>query len=306
MNKIALTIIIGLVVIVGITGLVLTKQKDNSPSDKLSVVASFYPLAYFAEQVGGDKVTVANITPAGAEPHDYEPSTQDVAAIERSKLLILNGAGLETWGKNITETLHGKDVTVLTVGSEVATRQVEEEGELQQDPHIWLDPVLAQTMVQKITTTLVILDPAHKAYYEANQSRVEAALTTLDDRYRTGLQSCKKKDFVTSHVAFGYLAQRYDLNQIAIAGVSPDEEPSSQDLADVSKFVKDHNVKYIFFESLVSPKLSETIAKETGAQTLELNPIEGLTAEDTDQGKSYQSVMEQNLTNLQLALECNR
>ncbi len=131
-------------------------------------------------------------------------------------------------------------------------------------------------------------------------------LDQLDKTYAEGLKTCKQKDIITSHAAFGYLATRYGLNQVAISGISPDEEPSSQQLAEVAKFAKENDVKYIFFESLVSPKLSETIAHEIGAKTLVLDPLEGISDDDIKQGKNYFTVMENNLKNLQKALQCSQ
>ncbi|HUD20862.1 MAG TPA: zinc ABC transporter substrate-binding protein [Candidatus Saccharimonadales bacterium] len=306
MKKVLLTVILGLVIVVVITVLVSARLRVTQNDGKLPIVASFYPMAYFAEAIGGEKVSVKNITPAGAEPHDYDPSTQDMAAIEQARLLILHGGGLEAWGSKIAQTLQGTNVTILTAGDGLATHQIEESGVNQQDPHVWLDPVLAKQEVTKITTAIIRLDSGNRAYYQANEAKTLAMLDDLDSQYKLGLKACQRQDFVTSHAAFGYLAEEYGLNQITIAGLSPDEEPSAQDLASVARLVKARDIKYIFFESLVSSKLSDTIAQETGAKTLELNPIEGLTATQTRQGENYQTIMRHNLTNLQIALGCNQ
>ena len=148
------------------------------------------------------------------------------------------------------------------------------------------------------------IDPQNMAYYTDRSSQLKLKLDELDMMYKQGLSSCQRRDIVTAHVAFGYLAEAYGLNQIAIAGLSPDEEPSPAKLAEVAQFVKVRQIKYIFFESLVSPKLAETIASETGTKTLVLNPLEGLTPEDLASGKNYLTVMKDNLANLKVALEC--
>ena len=273
------------------------KQIQNIQSDKIQVVASFYPLYFFSSQIGGDKADVTNIVPAGAEPHDYEPTAQDIAKIENSKLLVLNGGGLEAWGGDIQKNIDAKNTTIVTAGEGLTTQQVTENGETGTDPHVWLDPPLAEKMVDKIAQGFEQVDPANKSYYQANADSLKNKLNDLDMTYKQSLSTCKEKNIITSHAAFGYISTTYGLNQVPIAGLSPDAEPSPQQLADIVKFAKDNNVKYIFFESLVSPKLSQTIATEVGAQTLVLNPIEGLSDEELAQGKNYLTVMQDNLTN---------
>lgn len=277
---------------------------STSQDKKIDVVTSFYPLYFFAKQIGGDKANVINITPAGAEPHDYEPSTQDIARIEKAAILVLNGGGLESWGDKVQENLRNKNVVVITVADGLITQEVEEEGEVIKDPHVWMDPVLAKKEVQKITQALVKTDPTNAAVYKMNEQNLENKLDELDTAFRNGLKACEQKNIVTSHAAFGYLASQYGLKQVAITGISPDQEPSPKELGEVAKFAKDNNVKYIFFETLISPKLSETLAKEVGARTIVFNPLEGLTPEDQEAGKDYFSVQQENLANLRIALNC--
>jgi zinc transport system substrate-binding protein len=268
------------------------------------VVASFYPLYFFASQIGGDKAEVTNITPAGAEPHDYEPSTQDIVHIEKASILILNGGQLEAWGDKVKEDLKGKYVEVVTAADGLANQEVQEEGELIKDPHVWLDPVLAKKEIQTIAQAFIKVDPANTDFYEANEKSLESKLDLLDQSFKVGLQSCQQKNIVTSHAAFGYIASRYGLKQVSISGLSPDQEPSPKQLADVAQFAKANNVKYIFFETLISPKLSETIAKEVGAKTIVFNPLEGLTSDEQSAGKDYLSIQQDNLASLRVALEC--
>jgi len=273
-------------------------------SSKLQVVASFYPLYFVSQQIGGDKADVTNIVPAGAEPHDYEPTAQDMAKMESSRIIILNGGGLEAWSDNIKKNINAKNTTIITAGEGLTTQLVMEDGQTGIDPHIWLVPPLAEKMVDRIAQGFEQADPINKTYYQSSSDALKNKLSDLDMAYKQGLGNCKEKNIITSHAAFGYLAATYGLNQVSIAGLSPDAEPSPSQLADIVKFAKANNVKYIFFESLVSPKLSETIATEVGAQTLVLNPIEGLSDRELAQGKNYLSVMQDNLTNLQIALEC--
>ena len=292
-------------------------RNDTSASlsvNKLKVTTSFYPLYFFATQIAGNNGNVKNITPAGAEPHDYEPTAQDIARIEKSDLLILNG-GVEAWGDKIKDNLKDKNVEIIVAGDGLLNQQLTEQGKIAQDPHIWLDPTLAKKEVEKIKDGFIKKDPNNSSYYETNTKQLEDKLGQLDNTFKQGLSNCEKKDLVTSHAAFGYLASRYGLNQVPISGLSPDQEPSPKQLADVSNFAKKNNIKYIFFESLVSPKLSETIANEVGAKTLVLDPLEGLSDDEINKfatsqgsvvksGKDYFSVMQDNLKNLQVALVC--
>lgn len=283
----------------------LFKNNSGLNNGKLQITTSFYPLYYFATQIGGDKAEVKNITPFGSEPHDYDPSTQDIARIENGDMLILNG-GVEAWGDKIRNNLKGTKVKIVIAGEGLLTKTLTEDGEKMKDPHVWLDPKLAKKEVQRITKGYVEIDPTNASYYQDNEKKLDAKFNDLDNKYKKGLANCQSKDIVTSHEAFAYLAEAYGLNEVAISGLSPDAEPSAQQLADVAKFAKEHNVKYIFFETLVSPKLSETIANEVGAKTATLDPIEGLSDDDIKQGKNYFTVMESNLKNLQTALQCNK
>lgn len=288
------------------SALVQVQPKDQSitQQEKLQVVGSFYPVYFLASRIGGEKASVVNITPAGSEPHDYEPTSRDMANIEKSQLIILNGGNLEPWRSNIEQSIDPKQTTITVVGEGLANQQVEVNGDKVVDPHIWLDPLLAKKMAEKIAEGFSLADPMNAEYYQANAVALEKELDDLDRAYREGLSNCINKDIITSHSAFGYLASAYGLHQVSIAGLSPDAEPSLQDLAKITRFAKENGVRYIFFESLVSPKLAQTIAREVGAETLVLNPIEGLTDEEVAQGKDYFSEMMTNLTHLKTALQC--
>lgn len=303
---IVLVMIIAIAAVIVVPKLSLVHLNNvNSDNHQLVISTSFYPLYFFASEIGGDRAEVKNITPAGAEPHDYDPSTQDIARIENSNMLILNG-GVESWGSKMQDILAGTDVKVVTAGQGLLAQNVVEDGQNQTDPHVWLDPVLAKKEVKSITGGFVSIDPQNASYYQNNEQMLDEKLDQLDNEYKTGLKSCQQKNIVTSHAAFGYLASRYGLNQISVAGLSPDAEPSVKQLADITDFVKQNKIKYIFFESLVSPKLSQTLASETGTKTLVLDPIEGVSNNDIKQGKNYLTIMQDNLHNLQIALECRK
>jgi len=274
-----------------------------APPATLTVATSFYPLYYFASQIGGDKASVFNVTPSGAEPHDYEPTAQAIAQVERSRLLIVNG-DLEAWAQRVEQTLDPARTLVVTAGAGLTTRDLAENGTAMVDPHVWLSPPLAKEMVAHIEAGFATVDPSNAAYYAANAADLSARLDALDAAYRAGLAHCSSTDIITSHAAFGYLAATYGLTQVPIAGLSPDAEPSAQQLVTITDFARAHHVQVIFFESLVSPKLAQTIATEVGAQTMVLDPLEGLTEADQKAGKDYFTVMQQNLNALQSALEC--
>ncbi len=261
---------------------------------KPQVVTSFYPLYFFAKEIAGTYADVYNITPAGAEPHDYEPTPNDVVKLETSNLVVVNG-NLEPWIDKISDELSTKHIPLIRAGANFISLK---------DPHIWLSPPLAKKIVQLIADNLILIDPVNKTYYQMKANELASKLQKLDTQFKEGLARCAQKDFVTSHTAFGYLATQYGLTQIGIAGLTPDAEPSTKELADVTSFVKKNNIKYIFFETLASPKLSQTIAAEAGAQTSVLNPLEGLTPREIAQGKNYFTEMAQNLANLRIALQC--
>lgn len=286
--------------------IVLNGCSSQSPSDnKISVVTSIYPIEFLVDQIAKSQVHLSNLVPAAAEPHDYELTPQDVNTIATSDVLIVNGV-IEPWLANVQQNLEGSNVQITNLSDQMSLLDTagEEGSGSGKDPHIWLDPVLMSQMADLVRNALIAADPSHSTVYEANAQTLKQKLSQLDSDYKTGLSKCEQKSFVTSHAAFAYLAQRYDLTQVSISGLNPDEEPSAQKLKEIVDFARTNKVNVIFFESLVSPDLSETIASEVGAQTLVLNPLEGLTQTQQAAGEDYISVMEENLQNLKTALVC--
>jgi len=311
MNK-KILLIVPAIIVVNLLAFFLRTQTHlpvlQAPAASLlEVTTSFYPLADFAQQIGQQKVTVHNLTPAGAEPHDFEPSPQDLVTLQKSKLFIYNGAGLEHWLDKVTSEPQKNQVKVEASKNIDLLHSSEEDSQTTNsapDPHVWMDPVLASKQVENIKNGYLAADPANAAYYEQNAINYQKQLADLDTSFREGLADCQVRDIVTSHNAFQYLARRYQLTVASLSGLSPDEEPSPQKMVEVAQFVKKNHVRYIFFESLISPKLAETIAHETGAQTLSFNPLEGLSSNEIAQGKNYISVQKENLTALRTALGC--
>ena len=290
-----------------IAGAVLSVKSSASflqPTGKLSVAASIYPVYFFASEIGDNKAEVIDVTPAGVEPHDYEPTAADMRKIENSRLVILNGV-IEPWAGQLQQNIDQNRTMIVIAGQSLTNRLSEENGSNVTDPHVWLDPKLAEKMVIKILQGFVQADSLNADYYRQRAATLVLELDKLDAAYRSGLSECSEKDIITSHAAFGYLAAEYGLNQVSIAGLSPDTEPSPRQLVDLATFAKTNDIKYIFFESLASPKLSLTLANEIGAKTLVLDPIEGLTKDEMDAGQDYFSLMESNLANLKIALGCN-
>lgn len=305
MNK-KLTVLLGALILIFAVGLLFNFGSTKKTSDgKLQVAASFYPMYFFASRIGGKNADVTSITPASAEPHDYEPTTQDLVGIQNSNMLVLNGGALEAWGNKIKSQLPAS-VLVVTAGEGLANKQLNENGQIIQDPHVWLDPVLAKKEVAVIEKGFEKLDPKDAAYFEANAQKLDGELDVLNTDYAHAFTNCNQKDFVTSHAAFGYLGAQYGITQIPISGVSPDEEPSTQKMVEITNLVKSKNIKVIFFESLVSPKLSDTIANEAGAKAMVLDPIEGLTKDEIQSDQNYLTIMRQNLDNLRIALQCQK
>lgn len=277
------------------------KQMDanTNTNSRLQVVTSFYPLYFFTNEITQEKVDVYNITPAGAEPHDYEPTAKDMAKIENSDVLIINGGKFEGWSENVKNILNDKNTAIINISENLPPQDT-----IAQDPHFWLDPVLAKKEVEIITKVLIEQDPTNSQSYLENSKTLASKLDSLHNKFATELAGCKNRNIVTAHAAFGYLAREYNLNQTSVSGLSPDEEPSPKKLAEIAKFAKDNNVRHIFFESLVSPKLANTIAQEIGAKTLVLNPLEGISENEIADGKNYFTEMQNNLINLKIALQC--
>lgn len=307
-RKIIATLVMLAIIVAGSAAAYQLTKKDTSTSDgKLSVTASYYPLYDFARQVGGDKVSVVNMTPAGAEPHDYEPSPQALIDAQKSAVFIYNGGAMEPW---VDSFLSDYKHTVVKASEGINLQESHEDDDHDhahdgaKDPHFWLDPVLAQQIVTTIRDGFAAADPDNQSYYAANASSYNQKLAELDTHFTDGLARCTLHTAISSHGAFSYLAQRYNFTVIPIAGIEPDNEPSPAKMAELADIVKQKGIKYIFFESLVSPRLAQTIASETGASTLVFDPIEGLSKADQDAGRDYISVQYDNLENLRKALDC--
>jgi zinc transport system substrate-binding protein len=283
---------------------------DRAGDGKLNVVTTFYPLYYMAEQIGGDDAHVVNLIPAGVEPHDWTPKSRDLQTVEQAGLLLYNGAGLEGWMDTFLKGLgsgwnRGEKAVEASKGIDLIRTDAApgQEGTIGVDPHTWVSPKSALVMAKNIRDAFVRADPAHQDGYDARYKDLSASLSALDAEYAERLAPYRGRDIVVSHQAFGYLCRDYGLNQQAIMGLSPEAEPRAQDLLKLAQFVKERGIRYIFFEELVSDELAQTLASETGARTMVLHSLEGLTPEQERQGETYLTLMRQNLQNLTKALQ---
>ncbi|MBA2942131.1 zinc ABC transporter substrate-binding protein [Paenibacillus sp. CGMCC 1.16610] len=278
-------------------------SKAKLVEGKVNVVTSFYPLYEFTKAIGGEYVNAINLVPAGVEPHDWSPKSRDIKNMTQAQVFVYQGAGFEGWVKDFLGSLSPDSTLKVVEASNGANLIRTSENKEEFDPHAWLSPLNAVKMANNIKTALISADPAHKDAFEQNYASYAAKLTDLDARYKKELGQTSKKEIAVSHQAFAYLCRDYGLTQLSIMGLSPDAEPTAQDLKNMNEYIKAHNLKYIFFEELVSDKLAKTLAKDAKVETMVLNPLEGLTKEQADAGEDYISIMDKNLKNLVTALQ---
>lgn len=312
-------------------------KNTTTTQEKKLVITSNYPIYYFTKTIAGDAIDVENLIPTGAEPHDWEPSSDDIIKLEKANAFIYNGAGMEPWADDILKGLKNKDLATLIASDKIVLIKNEEheeehhhdhdhdghdhhhhhEGEHEHDhehehhhhhhgefdPHVWLSLKNAQIEITNIKELLTKISPENKEVFEKNYEKAINDFKALDEKFTNELKEFAGKEIVVSHEAFAYLCRDYGLKQLGIEGVFADSEPSPAKMKEIIDFVKEHNVKVIFFESLASPKVAEAIAKETGAKTDMLNPIEGLTEEDVKNNEDYLSLMNKNLEALKNALK---
>jgi zinc transport system substrate-binding protein len=275
-------------------------------ADVVEVVASFYPLQYVAERVGGNRVRVTNLTPVGAEPHDVELSAADVARMADADLVVYLAGFSPAVDEAVAEA--GEDIALETgevAGLDLTYTPIEDgtrnDDEAGTDPHYWLDPTKLIAVADAVAERLGDLRPDMSDLFVEAAENLEADLVALDLAYRDGLATCRSRELVTGHNAFGYLAARYGLTQVGITGLTPDEEPSPADLAEIARFVEANDVAVIYAETLVSTDVADTIAAETGASVAVLDPLEGL-AEGG--GGDYLAIMRTNLATLRQGQGC--
>lgn len=286
-------------------------QNPSNTVSKLKVAASFFPLYEFARNVGGNKTDVYSFLPIGEEPHEWEPSIQQIEELKGTKLFIYNGAGMESYiskfmesgeFQNMTFIKATDGITLLKADSAEDDKEILVQGGM--DPHVWNDPIFAEQEVTNIKKAMQNADPVNTQYYENNANSYIAKLASLDNSIKTGLSHCKKDTFVSFHNAFNYFSNRYGIHDVWISGMAPEADVPPQDIQRVIQIAKDKDVKVIFSEDLVDPRLANTLADEVGAQVLVLSPLEGINQTEQQKGKTYLDKWYENLHNLRTALEC--
>lgn len=266
-----------------VVALVAAGCSATGASSEIDVAVSVYPLEFVAERVGGDGVSVRNVTPPAAEPHDIELTSSQVVALSEADLILYIGGGFQPAVDDVVADIGDRAVDVSGGGS---------------DPHVWLSPLQLAEIGRQTAEHLERVDPEGTGFADrAFELRLE--LEALDQQYRDGLEQCERREIVTSHEAFGMLARDYDLEQVGIAGIDSEAEPSPQRLAEVAAFVRANDVEVIYFERLLPRDLADTIARETGARTAVLDPLES-----EPDGGDYFSVMRDNLQALREGLGC--
>jgi zinc transport system substrate-binding protein len=297
------------------------KPADKEPGvRRLKVVTTLFPLYDFAKQVGGERTDVNLLLPPGVEPHSFEPKPGDVLKLDSADLFICTGRQMEPWAETILKGVSAKRLVVVDASAGVLpgedkapyilSRKPREESGDQHvhhdvDPHIWLDLINARKMVDTILAGFVMVDPDQKEYYTRNAEGYKEKLAQLDVRYQSALATCKKRVIIHGgHFAFNYLAKRYQLVYMSAYSGSPDAEPTAKRLIELKKQLKKYDVHYIYYEELITPRVAEIIANETGAGMLKLNGAHNVTREEMARGITFVEIMEQNLNNLKVGLEC--
>ncbi len=265
------------------------------PDPQINKVATtFYPLYYLTKNIMGPHAHVYSLVPSGIEPHDYEPTPQQVVDLQTAKMFVTLGIG----SAPVEESFSGElDESVRIVKAASSANLIMHGDAI--DPHVWLSPREMKRMAGVIRDSAIAIDIAHSDSYEQNTQSLLNRLDALDLEYKNGLSSCKTRVILTTHAAFSYLARDYNLTQVSISGLEPESEPTPQQIVEIIKAAQMHNLKYIFYEELVDPSTAETIAEEIGAQPLVLSPLEF-----TSSSEDYLSLMQKNLANLRVALEC--
>ncbi|MCX6770775.1 MAG: metal ABC transporter substrate-binding protein [Candidatus Micrarchaeota archaeon] len=295
---------IAIIFVVGLLLFGCTAQPQPQNSGKLKVVASFYPMYDFAKNVGGDRVEVTSLIPAGVEPHDFEPTPSDIKTLSSARVLVLNGVIEDTWAPKLLEGIDNPNLTVVDASKGVQLVASEDADMPGNDPHIWLDPVDAKIQVANIRDALEKADPAGKDYYEADANAYMAKLDKLDAEFRATMAICKNKNMIITHATLAYFCKEYGCNQVPVEGVNAEGEPTPVVVAAIVDQAKAKNITVVFVEKLYSPKVAQTIASEIGGKVAVFNTLHGLTPEEQQRGEDYLSQQEENVATIKANLDC--
>jgi zinc transport system substrate-binding protein len=296
-HSLAISLVMASIVIIS-----LACNTESNDDTGTSVVTTLYPLEYFAQRIGGDKVSVTNLLKPGVDSHSFEPTPDDIRKLDATDVIIYNGSSLEPWLARALLAMGSDSKQRLII--ETSAEWMHENDDVEIDPHIWLDPLKAIEQVKLIRDSLISANPEGATTYTTNATNLLTELLSLHQAYSNGLIKCTSNQFVASHAAFGHLAERYGIKQIPISGLSPEAEPGPADLARIADAALEMGVNYVMVEPIISAAYAETLAGEINAQLLALHPLESLTAKESASGEDYFSIMKANLENLRLALEC--
>jgi zinc transport system substrate-binding protein len=297
------SLILGMVIIsiLLVAGCTTNTQQENN---KLKVIASFYPMYDFAKNVGGDRVEVRSLIPMGVEPHEYEPTPQDIKDLSTANVLILNGLIESSWAPKLLDGVDNKNIIIVDTSKDIQLIGSQDADEPGNDPHIWLDPVLAKKQVLAIRDSFIQADPAGKEYYEKNAESFMQKLDTLDTEFRSTFATCQKKDVLITHATLAYFCKEYGCNQIPVEGVNAEGDPSPAVLAEIIRQAKDKNITTVFVENLMNPKSAKTLADEIHGNVVVFNSVHGLTEDEQQRGENYISQMNENIDIIKTGLDC--
>ncbi len=302
---VAVGVLITVIIVAGVAGLYLTNNNPTtSPSSKIEVLATFYPLYDFAQNVGGNKVSVSLLVPETVDVHDFEPTPSSIAAVSSANVLIYNGAGLEPWIQNVITSAGNPNLITVDTSQGITPLPVSpqfQQGNRTIDPHIWLNPENAKQQVNNILQGLIKADPTDSQYFTANANAYEAKLDELNTEAINATTNTATNTFITFHEAFAYFAKQYNVTQLSILGPF-EEEPTPTDIQNVITAINQNHLKYVGYESLENPAISQSISTQTNATLINMNPIEGLTTQEKANGDNYISLMQQDIVNIHLAL----
>lgn len=301
------------------------REQEAVEAKKLSVVTTLFPLYDFTKNIAGSKARVTLLMPPGVEAHSFEPKAGDVLKVNNADVFVFTGQYMEPWAYGLLRGVDKRELVVVDASKGITLEEgkqehgdhKDEKGEKDRtggshahgkiDPHIWLDLANAQKIVANILGALLTVDPDNKDFYRKNADAYITKLADLDARYKKGLFACKKNIFVHGgHFAFNYLAKRYNLRYISAYPGSPDTEPSPWQIISLKKKIRENHIQYVYYEELIAPRMANILAKETGARLLKLHGAHNISKEDFEKGVSFLSIMEENLKNLKVGLECQQ
>ncbi|HEX2966755.1 MAG TPA: zinc ABC transporter substrate-binding protein [Syntrophorhabdaceae bacterium] len=305
-----------MILLVGAMTLTCCQKETPGPqSREVSIVATLFPLYDFARQITGDKARVVLLLPPGVEAHSFEPRPGDLMSINKADLFLYTGNNMEPWVPKVLHAVDNKQLTVVDTSKGVKaltstkehseTEDVSHEGHSDVDPHIWLDFSDAQVMVDNILNGLKNKDTRDFSLFLERAAGYQKRLEDLDQRFKNTLSHCDKHIFIhAGHSAFNYLANRYNLQYVSAYAGSPNAEPTPRRLIELKEIIRKNGIKYIYYEELIRPRIAEVLSRETGVKLLKLNGAHNITKDEAAQGKTFIDLMEENLANLKVGLEC--